>query len=459
MSFVCKAEAISYGRAALEYAEFRTLKEDWNEETEKYDRDTGVPIAHEVCRNKLPEGLSPEDCVSRMQSWNEVTGHGKIKSGFLWISINPSEDTCEKLDNGKLKDEDGKSVTWEDIVNEYMRRMHLDNTMFVAVMHDRTDKKEKGRKHIHILACRTTMDEKLIKEHNIGIKSKKVAEGMDDHYGLTKAKNIKSEKKDEIRKIAIEELKKMPVFNIDDYTAALKVHGLVLESWKDKKGNIKGYTVYIDNDKKEGKALKYKLSQIDRRLTASHIENTHEELRLNSIAHDVLNALPEYSFEKYKEELHNRGVDVEIIDKNGKSDYRIKFSNKGNWHESKDVGKEMSLRNLKFTYKSLHQKENYDPKAIVEEMGIKKIIAGQNKKGQCWIKAILNNGHLKKKQIDINNYWNWQKHKITTEQLAINTLLKNKGRVSSSGTNREWEVGVEDEDYEKSTKRSMGLGY
>lgn len=453
MSIVCKAEAISYGRAAIEYAENRTLKE-YNEESDRYDKDTGISIADELCRKNLDGDILPEDIVYRMSEWNKINDHEHIKNGFFWISINPSKDTCEKIENGELI-VDGKPVTWEDVAEEYMRRMHLDNTMWVAVTHSRSDKEKNGRKHIHILACRTDMDGNLIKEHNIGINSKNVADEMSEHYHLTKAEDIKSDRK-VIKSILEEEFDKLKEPNFKKFLQAVKSRGINVEPYTDKAENVKGYNVSI---KDNGQV--YKLSEIDRGLTEARFTRTFTGREIKEAALNVLINLPKYSFDDYKKALHDCGIEIDVFEKESKgktcrtySFYRLKDKDKYQYNATK-LDKRLSLANIKSTYEKLRQQN--DPKYICREMGIKKIITKKDHAGKCWISAYIGNGHRKTKQISPADFYAWQKHKMSDEQLAAKSLLKDGGKVSSYGANREWEVGVED-DYERNTRRSMGIG-
>lgn len=446
MSFVGKCNSISYGKAALRYAEFRILK-DMDERTGKYDKkpENEVHIAKELCRNNLFEGLTPDECIGQMEDWKEITGHANIKNGYFWLSFNPSAEVCEMLENGGI-DVNGEKKTWEDVCNDFMQRMGLDNTMWVAVTHDRTEKKEKGRKHIHMLACRIDKDGNLISDKFCGKKAKKVSEEMSLDYGLTMARDVKSDRK-LIRKVAMQELAKLPTCDMDLFLKALQARGISVTPYKDKNDNIKGYNVSIGN------GHVHKLSQIDRGLTAAHIKNTYDGLQIRKAALQELSKLPEYNFESYREALRKCGIEVELYKGKQGNEYRMSISGSNYRHDASRLDKGLSLSNLASTHNRLRSKreEEYNPNKIAKEMGMESVRVWKKGDRTCWVEASLTNGHKKSIQISNKDYYDFERGQMTRAQVAVKNLLKDGGQ--GHGQNREWEVGVQD-DYEDSIRNS-----
>lgn len=448
MTFVCKAESISYGKAALRYAELRTLK-DMNENTGKYDVDTHVHIAKELMRKNLFEGLTPDECIGQMKDWKEITGHSNIKNDFFWISINPSADTCEQLENGGIALPNGERMNWDDVCNDYLRRMGLENTMAIAVTHDRTDKKDKGRKHIHILVSRIDMDGKLISDNYIGRKSRTVADQMSEAMGMQIADNLKSDKK-RIRSIAIEELSKLKKFDFLAFIEALRNRGVVVNAYKDKAGNIKGFKLSMD-----GKQF-YKLSQVDRGLTMSHIENTHKGILMSKAAMNILSCLPEYSFENYKFALHERGIDMEVTPKG----YKLFVGD--SWHQDVSlIDKRLSKQNLEKTYRYLHQTQNarnyqqtdatrknsteYKPdySAIARGAGVKSVRIRKKYDGNYYAQLSMTNGmRTAERVIDRRDGYYFESGRISRAEVAVKNFFQQRSGDDGGSrfSNREWEI-------------------
>lgn len=270
MSLICKAACISYGRVAIEYAMNRTLKEDFDPEKNAYTNDTGILIADEFERNGL-EGITADECWHEMERWKRDSGHGDIKRDCFWLTIAPTEDVIDKLDKGELETPAGK-IGWNELYNDFLQEMGMANTMRISFMHDRTERNDK-RKHIHIAVSRIDLDGNVIENHNIAAKAKAAAEKLSKKYGLETAEEIGREKKEEIKSIARDVLSKLPEYSFEAYKEALAKRGINVETYADKKGNVKGYRMYLGEE-----GFKYKVSDIDRNLTLGRIQGTYERL-------------------------------------------------------------------------------------------------------------------------------------------------------------------------------------
>lgn len=453
MSFVCKGESISYGKAALKYAELRTLKE-LDARTGKYDKDTGILIARELSRKHLFEGLSPDECITQMTSWKEITGHGNIVRDFLWLSINPSPEACEMLEDGGI-DVNGEKKKWEDMCDDFLRKMNLDNTMAIAITHDRTDKKASGRKHVHILASRIDMDGKVISDKQIGLRAKKVAEEMSVAYGMVMAKDLKSDRK-KIRSIACEELARLQEYSQQAFRAALERRGVHMEAYADRQGNVRGYRLYVDG------GHKYKLSQIDRGLTATRIQSTWRQLHGQWLKIQTAKA-------------RQQGQDNDARKEN-----RVGYRNNGRQYGSplrqttrhKDgASSRQNTENLQGRQDGINQNNYPDndpqhggvgrltrqrtPDTMVREAGIESIIVRKEYSGDCKIKAVLKDGRYTDfVKISNKDFYECEEGKVSRSQLALKYLFRadSQGR----GDNREWEVGLHG-GYEAGIERSRHL--
>lgn len=453
MSFVCKGESISYGKAALKYAELRTLKE-LNVRSGKYDKDTGVLIARELSRRHLFEGLSPDECITQMTGWKEITGHGNIVRDFLWLGINPSPEACGMLEDGGI-DVNGEKKTWEDVFDDFLRRMNLDNTMAIAITHDRTDKKARGRKHIHILVNRIDMDGNVISDKQIGLMAKKVAEEMSVAYGMAMAKDLKSDRKD-IRRIAREELARLPEYSLQSFKSALERRGIHMEVYADRQGNVRGHRLYVDG------GHKYKLSQIDRGLTAVRIEATWRQL------HDQwLRAQTTRTRQQPRDDNARKGIQpgYESSGRRYGSPHRQETPAKTETAGRQDANirqdwQKNSGRNIRKDNVPQHggadrQTQQRTQEEMVREAGIESIIVRKEYSGDCKIKAILKDGRYTDfVKISNRDFYECDEGKVSRSQLALKYLF----RADSQGRadNREWEVGLHG-GYEDEIERSRHL--
>lgn len=270
MSLICKAECISYGRVAIEYAQNRTLKEDYDPEKGVYTKDTGRLIANEFDRKGL-EGVTAAECWHEMEQWKRRCGHGDITRDCFWLTIAPSEEIIDKLDKGELDTPEGK-IGWKELQDEFLREMGMANSMRIAFIHDCTERNDE-RKHLHIAVNRIDDDGNVIENHNVAARAKEVADKLSKKYGLDTAEEIGKKKKEEIKGIARDVLARMPEYSFDAYREALAKRGINVETYADKKGNVKGYRLYLGE-----KGFKYKVSDVDRGLTLGRIEATYKRL-------------------------------------------------------------------------------------------------------------------------------------------------------------------------------------
>lgn len=453
MSFVCKGESISYGKAALKYAELRTLK-DLDARTGKYDKDTGILIARELSRRHLFEGLSPDESITQMTGWKEITGHGNIVRDFLWLGINPSPEACGMLEDGGIE-VNGERKTWEDVCDDFLRKMNLDNTMAIAITHDRTDKKARGRKHVHILASRIDMDGNVISDKQIGLRAKKVAEEMSVAYGMAMAKDLKSDRKD-IRRIAREELARLPEYSLQSFNTALERRGVHMEAYADRQGNVRGYRLYMDG------GHKYKLSQIDRGLTATRIRSTWRQLHGQWLKVQTAKARQQgQNNDVRKDSRTSYGSNDRQYDSLPRQEPRRNDETSGWRNTVNRQGRQDGINRNNYPVNDLQhgrsdrQTRQRTPDEMVREAGIESIIVRKEYSGDCKIKAVLKDGRYTDfVKISNKDFYECEEGKMSRSQLALKYLFRadSQGR----GDNREWEVGLHG-GYEDGIERSRHL--
>lgn len=246
MSFVGKADSITYGRAALNYAENKELEDKH--------------VAHELSRQFLG-GNTTQEILLEMERWREVNHHGNIKRGYFWLSFNPSNEVIKLLDTPDK---------WEAAHNKWLSYMGLENTQRVVIMHDGADN-DTERSHLHALLNRVDLDGNLISDSFIYKKAKDAAERLARDYHLKTAEELGKDKRIIIREKALNALKSLKNVDLDDFYAACEANGLSVMARPDGKGYILGLA---DDD-----AQPLKASAIDRGLTLHRIAQTFQKIK------------------------------------------------------------------------------------------------------------------------------------------------------------------------------------
>lgn len=246
MSFVGKADSITYGRAALNYAENKELEDKH--------------VAHELSRQFLG-GNTSQEILLEMERWREVNHYGNIKRGYFWLSFNPSKEVIQQLDTHQK---------WEAAHNKWLSYMGLDNTQRVVIMHDGADN-DTERSHLHALLNRVDLDGNLISDSFIYKRAKAAAEKLAREYKLKTADELGKDKRAIVREKALNALKSLKNVNMVDFYEACKVNGLSVMVRLDGKG----YSLGLDGDD----AQPMKVSAIDRELTIHRITQTFNKLK------------------------------------------------------------------------------------------------------------------------------------------------------------------------------------
>lgn len=246
MSFIGKADSITYGRAALNYAENKALEDKH--------------VAHELSRQFLG-GNTPQEILLEMERWREANHHGNIKRGYFWLSFNPSKEVVQQLDTLQK---------WEDAHNKWLSYMGLDNTQRVVIMHDGADN-DTERSHLHALLNRVDLDGNLISDSFIYKRAKAAAERLAREYNLETAEELGKDKRSIIKQKALNALKSLKNVNVDDFYEACKANGLIVMVRTDGKG----YSLGLKGDDTQP----IKVSSIDRGLTIQRIIQTFNKLK------------------------------------------------------------------------------------------------------------------------------------------------------------------------------------
>lgn len=255
MSLICKGGSITYGAQAIGYAGQKMVN--------------GVQVAHEFDRRGVA-GATGQEIWNEMLQWQRMNGHDDIKRGLMWCSFSPSQDFCEFLE---------RENKWHEALEMLLKRVGLDNTQRVCIMHDRTER-EDWRKHIHIAANRVDNDGRVISDKMFGLKCKDAADWVARHYGFAEARTLDSDKK-RMKETARQVLRSMPSFDLSKFLSLLDAEGIHSITHENEAGEVTGYSLYEDKDHI------YKSSQVWRPLTPIHVAYTWEDERKKYL--DILN--------------------------------------------------------------------------------------------------------------------------------------------------------------------------
>ncbi len=166
----------------------------------------------------------------------------------------------------KIKDE-----LMAQIAKDYLNEMKIIDTQFVIVKHI-----DKNHQHLHILANLVSNNGKAIKDNWIGLKGKKVAQGLTLKYGLKEAisKNVSLidlealNEKEAYRYIIYQAiLHKLPQCqNLDDLKEKLLAENIyTLYKYKGQTSELQGISFKLGN-------YKYKGSEIDRKFSVLNLQ-------------------------------------------------------------------------------------------------------------------------------------------------------------------------------------------
>ena len=216
-----KCKAIAHGSTALDYI-FREGK-------------LGSRLAfHNLCSRE------PKTIYEEMKVVSDY--NSRCRNKFLRIEIGIAPQDEKRLPVSELM----------GIAHLFAKRMGLDNHQWVAVTHKDTD-----NMHIHIIANRISLYGEVYDTTFVSNRAARVAEELSHKYGMTIAKEVKTEKKyqkskanltreqtkQQVQKICYALLEKYKGTGITGHSMflyELNKSGVVIERMKNKQGNVYG---------------------------------------------------------------------------------------------------------------------------------------------------------------------------------------------------------------------------
>ena len=250
-----KCKAIAHGSTALDYI-FRDGK-----------------LGHHLVSNHL-YGTTPKEIYEEMKMVSDY--NKRCRNKFLRIEIGIAPKDEKRLSLASVR----------NLASNFARQMGLENHQWVAVTHKDTD-----NMHIHIIANRISLYGEVYDTTFVSNRAARVAEELSRKYGMTIAKEVKTEKRHQkektnpTREQTKKEVQQICYVLLDKYKGTgvtghsmflydLNKNGVVIERMRNKQGKIYGLKFSYAGQS-------FKASEIDRefgyRSLQKNFETTNKE--------------------------------------------------------------------------------------------------------------------------------------------------------------------------------------
>lgn len=265
----------SHGHNAIEYA--------MNKKMSDKEKPEFLASAH------LPVGdiLGPVDstCIWESMKRRQANSGHKIKDGFFRIEICPPMEECR---NWSMKD-------WEKLLQDSIR--HLDSTDFlgksgnvigkhtdiahsqwIATIHRDTD-----NYHIHLIANRINENNEVQDDTRCRNRGVLAANKLAEERGWIKAQDRQDKRKVKIHADAIDVLRHMEKYCLEEYFKGMQARGWKIDAKYDNSGICRGYSIGQNLYKANGSlssTIMYQSSKLGfgRDLMVSRLEGTWKKL-------------------------------------------------------------------------------------------------------------------------------------------------------------------------------------
>ena len=216
-----KCKAIAYGSTALDYI-FREGK-----------------LGHHLVSNNL-YGATPKEIYEEMKMVSDY--NKRCRNKFLRIEIGIAPKDEKRLSLASVR----------NLASNFARQMGLENHQWVAVTHKDTD-----NMHIHIIANRISLYGEVYDTTFVSNRAARVAEELSRKYGMTIAKEVKTEKrhqkektnptreqtKKEVQQICyalLDKYKGTGIMGHSMFLYDLNKNGVAIERMRNKQGKVYG---------------------------------------------------------------------------------------------------------------------------------------------------------------------------------------------------------------------------
>lgn len=244
----------------------------------------------EFLRGNFVDGVDISEVPDPTTVWMEMNFHQKnsghnVKDGFIRIEICPPQEECQNwtdADWQKCLDDAIRHLDQTDRVTKagkvIGKRTNLANSQYVATIHRDTD-----NWHIHLVANRVTRDSKLQDSNWCKERAKLAADAFAEERGWTKAEDRPNQRIERIHSDAIEVLKGMSSFSVEEYFSGLRAKGWKVDAKYDSQNICRGYSIgediYKPNEQLSS-SIRFKASELrhGRDLTVSRLAKTWQKL-------------------------------------------------------------------------------------------------------------------------------------------------------------------------------------
>jgi hypothetical protein len=174
-----------------------------------------------------------------------------------------------------IKDKDGKPKLDKDGKKRYRtigKPFRFQDSQYVACIH-----RDSGKWHVHLIANRVTMDGECMDMHKCHERAIKASDNYADELGWKHTSEYENQRKARIYKDALNVLKSMDAFNLDEYFKGMRSKGWVVRpNTPDSKGVIHGYSVGEYVREQDNTPLMYRASKLGYgdALTMKNLERT-----------------------------------------------------------------------------------------------------------------------------------------------------------------------------------------
>lgn len=344
---IAKGKSISHGAAMTEYAKNRDKAEFL---TSKF-----MNLEFEETFGIMPENVWDAFKIHAMR-------HSPVDNSLMRFELAPAKEECKGwthddwkafLDEFIAVMDSIKRVRYRDTKGKWkevdVKPTNLSRSQAIAYLHLNTDDN-----HLHFLANRIDEDGNVNDDTFLLNRAFMAAQIINQRRGWKNTLDRSEDIKKEVRSTMFDVLKRLPEFSWDAYKEALQKEGLVLKT-KDVDGEVVNYKVHY-----EGRKSEYNASDIDRSLTAAHIEDTYERVRREWVKEE--NRL-------YMEEYLRQHPEVEVAEPVGLSyeDKRIFLPDPPMTFESSD-DRRYESNNIHHHFKFGFHECSLDLKRIIETL-------------------------------------------------------------------------------------------
>lgn len=216
----------------------------------------------EIIDKRHIAGDTAEDITKEFKTFQDL--NGRCKNNTFSFVISPAVEEGKKLTN----------TDFREIAREFLDKSGLSEHQAIVLKH-----KDKDHTHLHIYANRINMNGEAMKDHYIGKQSQRIAKEIARDRGLTVARDVEEDRKQEVTPIKEEvqhrfenAIKTARPRNLEEFWDALRANKIEVKPTINKSGKMQGYRVEFSGQSFKASEIgnKYTIAKIDKTLQAEH---------------------------------------------------------------------------------------------------------------------------------------------------------------------------------------------